>query len=461
MLAIAVVQLLAMPTKMQGQALEVLRYSPDITAELGAVIVDGGRLASDDLSGGVTVLTLPDLPANTHVSAAHRFANGDLLLAFDSTATFPAAGTVEPRDLVRLTGATQVYSVEVRGANVGISLGAHIDAVAVTGDGTILLSLDISVGELDDEDVIRIDGNSLALFLDVSAVGAAEALDLDGLDVEENGTLLYLSFDGSGTADGAAFDDEDIVAYNLTTQIWTTAYDGSDADAGWPAAADLIALDVQLEPSPTATPTVTPTATATATDTETAAATTTATASATDTATAPGPTNTATATEPGVTATATATAATPAATDTATATATAPGPTGTATVTPATPAPTATATATAPATGTATATTTASPTSPVATATATATGVIGATSTATATATATATTGPPCPGDCDGSGEVTINELILMVNIALGTQPVSACPAGDVDQNGVIAINEIILAVGSALNGCPLVAATG
>ena len=65
-----------------------------------------------------------------------------------------------------------------------------------------------------------------------------------------------------------------------------------------------------------------------------------------------------------------------------------------------------------------------------------------------------------CPGDCDGSGDVTINELIVMVNIALGSAPVSDCPTGDSDGDGAIAINEIIAAVNAALNGCTGVAST-
>ena len=65
---------------------------------------------------------------------------------------------------------------------------------------------------------------------------------------------------------------------------------------------------------------------------------------------------------------------------------------------------------------------------------------------------------PPtgCAGDCDGSGEVTVNELIVMVNIALGNSTVSACAAGDANGDGAITINEIIEAVGYALNGCAL-----
>jgi hypothetical protein len=69
--------------------------------------------------------------------------------------------------------------------------------------------------------------------------------------------------------------------------------------------------------------------------------------------------------------------------------------------------------------------------------------------------TPTATPPPgPCMGDCDDNGTVAINELITMVNIALGSQPVANCLNGDPDDSGQIAINEIVQAVNSALNGC-------
>jgi len=41
-----------------------------------------------------------------------------------------------------------------------------------------------------------------------------------------------------------------------------------------------------------------------------------------------------------------------------------------------------------------------------------------------------------------------------MVNIALGTTPLSACTAGDADHSGDITIDEMIAAVNNALNGC-------
>jgi hypothetical protein len=36
-----------------------------------------------------------------------------------------------------------------------------------------------------------------------------------------------------------------------------------------------------------------------------------------------------------------------------------------------------------------------------------------------------------CVGDCDGSGDVTVNEIIIMVNIALGNVGIDTCTAGD------------------------------
>ena len=61
-----------------------------------------------------------------------------------------------------------------------------------------------------------------------------------------------------------------------------------------------------------------------------------------------------------------------------------------------------------------------------------------------------------CVGDCDGSGDVTVNEIITMVNVALGSAQLSACPPGDADGSGDITINEIIQAVNNALGMCPV-----
>ena len=59
-----------------------------------------------------------------------------------------------------------------------------------------------------------------------------------------------------------------------------------------------------------------------------------------------------------------------------------------------------------------------------------------------------------CPGDCDGSQAVAINELLMLVNIALGNATPPACIAGDTNRDGMVGMGELITAVNSALKGC-------
>jgi len=59
-----------------------------------------------------------------------------------------------------------------------------------------------------------------------------------------------------------------------------------------------------------------------------------------------------------------------------------------------------------------------------------------------------------CAGDCDGNGSVDVTEIIKMVNIALGTAPVTDCEAGDTGGDGTIDVTEIITAVNHALTTC-------
>jgi hypothetical protein len=63
---------------------------------------------------------------------------------------------------------------------------------------------------------------------------------------------------------------------------------------------------------------------------------------------------------------------------------------------------------------------------------------------------------PPaaCPGDCNGDGAVTVDELIKGVNIALGTTSGDPCPSFDTSGDGAVTITELIAAVNRALTGC-------
>lgn len=59
-----------------------------------------------------------------------------------------------------------------------------------------------------------------------------------------------------------------------------------------------------------------------------------------------------------------------------------------------------------------------------------------------------------CRGDCNGDAAVTVEELVRAVNIALGQQPLDACAVLDADGSGSVSIDELIVAVGNALIGC-------
>lgn len=65
-------------------------------------------------------------------------------------------------------------------------------------------------------------------------------------------------------------------------------------------------------------------------------------------------------------------------------------------------------------------------------------------------------TAPPaaCPGDCDGSGEVDVSELVRLVRIALGELALATCPAADPLGKGNIDVSDLVAAVQRSLSGC-------
>ncbi|MBI4518996.1 MAG: hypothetical protein HY699_24660 [Deltaproteobacteria bacterium] len=65
-----------------------------------------------------------------------------------------------------------------------------------------------------------------------------------------------------------------------------------------------------------------------------------------------------------------------------------------------------------------------------------------------------ASIGPGCTGDCDGDGNVTVDELVTGVNIALGTFSDEPCPVFDANLDGEVTVDELVMAVNNALNGC-------
>jgi len=62
---------------------------------------------------------------------------------------------------------------------------------------------------------------------------------------------------------------------------------------------------------------------------------------------------------------------------------------------------------------------------------------------------------PACSGDCNRSNTVTVDEVILTVNIALGNRPLSECAAADASADNQVTVDEILQGVNMALTGCP------
>jgi hypothetical protein len=63
-------------------------------------------------------------------------------------------------------------------------------------------------------------------------------------------------------------------------------------------------------------------------------------------------------------------------------------------------------------------------------------------------------TGPSCAGDCNNDRSVGVDELLMLVNIALGAADVSTCTVADANADGQITVDEVLAAVNMALTSC-------
>jgi hypothetical protein len=60
-----------------------------------------------------------------------------------------------------------------------------------------------------------------------------------------------------------------------------------------------------------------------------------------------------------------------------------------------------------------------------------------------------------CDSDCDGDRQVSVDELIRGVSIALGSDALASCPAVDANGDSEVMIDDLISGLGTALDGCP------
>jgi hypothetical protein len=176
---------------------------------------------------------------------------GSQLVSFDTTVVLPGGATARPGDVWRYDGAS--YSVEFDAAARGVPDVANVDAVALYGSSLLLsfdVALDLGGVHFEPEDLAQFDGTTFSLFFDGSAAGVAPGLDLDAADYLACNGHLLLSFDGSGSIGGIAFDDEDVLEFDRVA-TWEMAYDGSAHDPDWgPVDLDAVHATVNLGPGP-------------------------------------------------------------------------------------------------------------------------------------------------------------------------------------------------------------------
>ena len=229
--------------------LVAIRVSPDITVTLDGTVVNDEDVATDNLAGTVTLQSIGTIPPQADLGAYNVRPNGDQLLSFDTTVALPGGLTARPGDVVRFDGVS--YFMEFDAAARGILPGVSVDAVAVYGT-SLLLSFDVAVDlnglHVDNEDLVRFDGAAFTMFFDGSAAGVGSGLNLDAADYLECNDHLFLSFDGSGSVGGVAFDDEDVLEFDRVA-TWELAYHGSALHPEW-ASADLDAVHVTPDLGP-------------------------------------------------------------------------------------------------------------------------------------------------------------------------------------------------------------------
>ncbi len=228
--------------------------SPDTTTVIGGVVVDRRQPAEDDGATIVPTAIGPSapgvtLPNGSNLDAFDRMPNGDVVFSTDITvavAGLGGSGVAGPADVVMVDGTGPVIVFSAAAAM--LPAGTDVDAVGIEPDSDLLLSFDTTVNVsgvvVDDEDVVRIDGQGGApvVVYDGSAQGVTAGLDLDAVYRSLDDGHLLVSFDGSGVVGGVPFDDEDVLDWNPSGGAYAFAYDGSAAPASWQAGADLDAV---------------------------------------------------------------------------------------------------------------------------------------------------------------------------------------------------------------------------
>ncbi len=196
--------------------------------------------------------TLVDLTDNNYDAAtavATLVIEGDdheILYISLSTSGSVAGIDYNDEDILAYDTVADSWSLYFDGSDVGLA-PRDLDAFAIAGDGTLLLSVAsplplVNVGWVDDSDIVRFIPTSLGdntigtfeMYLDASDVGLTTLdEDIDALDFAPDGRLL-VSTVGPFSVLGASGTDADLIAFTASSLgqnsagTWAFYFDGSD-----------------------------------------------------------------------------------------------------------------------------------------------------------------------------------------------------------------------------------------
>ncbi len=200
--------------------------------------------------------------------AAHRYANGDLLMTTQAGGTI-AGVDFNVDDLVLLDVAAGSASVLFDGSALGLervgSGQVFIDAVFVRPSGSILFSTMTSSTFLglsfDNDDLVEYDpqgGGSASIFFDGAIIGGDPVAgdddpDIRGFHIMDDGRYVFAARDGGGsgmmTIAGLTFSRDDLVVYDPVAGTASLYLDGEASFANPGELIDAVTAGVVPEPT--------------------------------------------------------------------------------------------------------------------------------------------------------------------------------------------------------------------
>ena len=205
----------------------------------GGLAIQADDLADFDPAAGTAVLSLEGdavFSANESIDALAVLDNGHLIISTTGTATLGGL-TFADEDLVDYDPTTDTATMLLDGSTV-FSGNEDIDAVSMLANGNLVISTtaNATLGgvSFQRDDLVEYDiaTDTATLLFDGASEFSNANENIDGVTVQSNGHLL-ISTTGSARLGGLNFQRDDVVEYDLSSDIATLFADGSDifADA--------------------------------------------------------------------------------------------------------------------------------------------------------------------------------------------------------------------------------------